>query len=112
LNDRFWRKADIGLTRLEWPLLGAKRTLHLGFVGYSAAQLAQRWGETSHHIRRLCASGELQSLRLGTLIRISAEEVARIENPPALTTKPPAFEIGHVIGDLPLSAWDDVRKRP
>jgi len=93
-------------------VLGAKRTLHIGFAGYSAAQLAQRWGETSHQIRRLCAPRELQSLRLGTLIRIFAEEVARIENPPALTTKPPAVEIGYVIGDLPLSAWDDVRKRP
>lgn len=50
-------------------------------AAYSAASLAQRWGVSAHHIRKLCASGALQSFRLGTLIRIAAAEVARVVAP-------------------------------
>lgn len=64
---------------------------------YSAASLAKRWDCTPHHIRRLCASGELKFFRLGSLIRISAEEVARIENPPAPATEPPRLKIEPII---------------
>lgn len=48
-------------------------------AAYSAASLARRWGVSAHHIRKLCAAGDLQYFRLGSLIRIAAAEVARIE---------------------------------
>lgn len=50
---------------------------------YSIAQLAERWGCSDSMIRKLINLGELQSFRIGALIRISAAEVERYEKCPA-----------------------------
>lgn len=52
---------------------------------YSVPQLAERWGCSDSMIRKLINQGELQSFRIGTLIRIAAAEVARFEAQPAPT---------------------------
>lgn len=46
---------------------------------YSIAQLADRWGCSDSMIRKLINQGQLQTFRIGTLFRIAAAEVARIE---------------------------------
>ena len=46
---------------------------------YTVATLADAWGCSEGLIRKLIASGELGCFRLGTLIRIPAEEVARFQ---------------------------------
>lgn len=48
-------------------------------AAYSAAGLASRWGCSPGHIYGMVRGGELTSFRIGTLIRIAAQEVARIE---------------------------------
>src|SRR3546814_3889152 len=45
---------------------------------YSVPQLAERWGCSDSMIRKLINEGELQSFRIGVLIRISAAEVEKI----------------------------------
>lgn len=46
---------------------------------YTVASLAREWQCSEGVIRKAIASGELGCFRLGTLIRIPAEEVARFE---------------------------------
>jgi excisionase family DNA binding protein len=46
---------------------------------FTVASLADRWECSTSLVRKLIANGELSSFRLGTLIRISAEEVGRFE---------------------------------
>src|SRR3546814_3671111 len=53
---------------------------------YSVPQLAERWGCSDSMIRKLINEGELQSFRIGVLIRISAAEVERYEKCPAEPT--------------------------
>src|SRR3546814_5709674 len=55
---------------------------------YSVPQLAERWGCSDSMIRKLINEGELQSFRIGVLIRISAAEVERYEKCPAEPTSP------------------------
>lgn len=55
---------------------------------YSIAQLADRWGCSDSMIRKLIGQGELNSFRIGTLIRITAAEVERFEKTPAPATLP------------------------
>ena len=47
---------------------------------YTVASLAREWRCSEGVIRKLLASGQLGCFRLGTLIRIPAEEVARFQN--------------------------------
>lgn len=46
---------------------------------YTVASLAQEWECSEGVIRKLVASGALGSFRIGTLIRIPADEVQRFE---------------------------------
>jgi excisionase family DNA binding protein len=46
---------------------------------YTVASLAQEWECSEGVIRKLVASGALGSFRIGSLIRIPAEEVKRFE---------------------------------
>jgi excisionase family DNA binding protein len=46
---------------------------------YTVASLAEAWGCSEGVIRKAIANGELGCFRLGTLIRIPAEEVRRFE---------------------------------
>lgn len=46
---------------------------------YSVPQLADRWGCSGSMVRKLINQGDLQSFRIGALIRISASEVERYE---------------------------------
>lgn len=46
---------------------------------YTVASLAQEWECSEGVIRKLVASGSLRSFRIGTLIRIPADEVERFE---------------------------------
>src|SRR3546814_20892325 len=55
---------------------------------YSVPQLAERWGCSDSMIRKLINEGELQSFRIGWLIRIRAAEAERYEKCPAETTIP------------------------
>ena len=48
---------------------------------YTVATLAQRWACSEGTIRNMIRRGELAHIRLGTLIRIPASEVERIECP-------------------------------
>ena len=64
---------------------------------YSVPQLAERWGCSDSMIRKLINLGELQSFRIGALIRISAAEVERYEKCPAEPTSPiPSSDSGEV----------------
>lgn len=49
-------------------------------IAYTVASLAEAWQCSEGVIRKLVASGALGCFRLGTLIRIPAEEVARFQN--------------------------------
>ncbi|MBL9070462.1 MAG: helix-turn-helix domain-containing protein [Sphingopyxis sp.] len=49
---------------------------------YSIAQLADRWGCSDSMIRKLINQGQLQTFRIGALIRVSAAEVERYEKCP------------------------------
>lgn len=57
---------------------------------YSVPQLAMRWGCSQGLIRKMIDDGRLQSFRLGTLIRISATEVEKIECQNLTTDQPTA----------------------
>ncbi|MFD2235949.1 helix-turn-helix domain-containing protein [Aureimonas populi] len=47
---------------------------------YTPETLAERWGCSARHIRRMCKSGELPSFRLGgRLLRIRADDVDSFE---------------------------------
>ncbi len=46
---------------------------------YTVPTLAQRWECSEGLVRKMIERGELSSFRLGTLIRIPASEVAKIE---------------------------------
>lgn len=46
---------------------------------YSPETLAERWGCSAEKIRQMCRRGEIESFKLGKLIRIPAAEVERIE---------------------------------
>ena len=46
---------------------------------YTVAQLAERWSCSDGTIYGLIRSGDLRSFRIGTLIRVSADEVERVE---------------------------------
>lgn len=48
-------------------------------AAYSVAQLSKRWGVSDGHLYHLIKSGDLPSFKIGTLIRVKAEEVERIE---------------------------------
>lgn len=48
-------------------------------AAFSVAQLADRWGCSTGHIYSLVKQERLRFFRIGTLIRVSAEEVERIE---------------------------------
>lgn len=50
-----------------------------GLRAYTVASLADAWGCSEGVIRKAIANGELGCFRLGTLIRIPAEEVRRFE---------------------------------
>jgi excisionase family DNA binding protein len=65
---------------------------------YSIAQLADRWGCSDSMIRKLINQGELQTFRIGALIRISAAEVERYEKCPAEPTSPiPSNDSGEAL---------------
>ena len=49
---------------------------------YSIAQLADRWGCSDSMVRKLINQGQLQTFRIGALIRVSAAEVERYEKCP------------------------------
>lgn len=49
-------------------------------TAYTVASLAQEWQCSEGVVRKLIANGELGCFRLGVLIRIPAEEVARFQN--------------------------------
>lgn len=57
---------------------------------YTVASLAKAWSCSEGVIRKAIASGDLHCFRLGTLIRIPAEEVARFEcqNTPSNDSEP------------------------
>lgn len=46
---------------------------------YSPETLGERWSCSSETIRKMYHAGKLRGFRLGKLIRITADEVARIE---------------------------------
>ena len=62
---------------------------------YSPQTLAERWGCGESTVRNLIRRNELATFRIGTLIRISADEVERFE---CQTTRCSGSE-----GDMPLS---------
>jgi len=47
---------------------------------YTPESLAERWQCSAAHVRAMIRRGELIHFRLGKLLRISAEEVARCES--------------------------------
>jgi excisionase family DNA binding protein len=49
-------------------------------AAYRVAGLADRWDCSDGHIYGLIRSGKLKAFNVGTLVRISAAEVARVEN--------------------------------
>lgn len=57
---------------------------------YRPADLAERWGVSLPHVHNLIRKGELRAFRIGTLYRISAHEVERVETPPPIVEQPPA----------------------
>ncbi|PQM29633.1 hypothetical protein CVO77_00430 [Sphingopyxis lindanitolerans] len=61
---------------------------------YSIAQLADRWGCSDSMIRKLVNQGELQTFRIGALIRVSAAEVERYEKCPAEPSPIPSSDSG------------------
>ncbi|OQW71093.1 MAG: hypothetical protein BVN33_16685 [Proteobacteria bacterium ST_bin13] len=48
-------------------------------IPFTPETLADRWGCSAEHIRRMYHDGEIAAFRLGKLIRITAMEVERIE---------------------------------
>lgn len=46
---------------------------------YSPETLAERWQCSAEKVRQMCRNGSLAYFRLGKLMRVPAEEVARIE---------------------------------
>lgn len=58
-----------------------------GAVTYTVASLAREWDVSEGLIRKLIANGELGCFRLGTLIRIPAEEVARFQTIPSSVSR-------------------------
>src|SRR4051812_10613565 len=46
---------------------------------FRPADLAIRWGVSTGHLHNMIRKGELRAFRIGTLYRISADEVDRIE---------------------------------
>jgi excisionase family DNA binding protein len=49
-------------------------------AAYRVAGLAERWECSDSHIYGLIRSGQLKAFNIGKLVRISAAEVARVEN--------------------------------
>ena len=69
-------------------------------------QVAERWSCSPRHVRRLCLSGELAAMRLGTDWRISvaaveAHEAGQTSQPAADTTGTAASETGAPVFELP-----------
>lgn len=48
---------------------------------FTVRSLAAHWGCSEGAVRKMVATGEIASFRIGTLIRIRAEEVARFDPP-------------------------------
>lgn len=48
-------------------------------AAFSAASLARRWGCSTRHIYNLIDQGTVRPFKIGNLYRVSAAEVARIE---------------------------------
>lgn len=48
-------------------------------AAHRVADLAERWSCSAGHIYGMIHSGKLRSFKIGTLLRISADEVNRIE---------------------------------
>jgi excisionase family DNA binding protein len=53
---------------------------------FTVDSLAERWGCSPGAIRNRIRTGEIQSFRIGTLIRIPANEVERVECPNILSS--------------------------
>lgn len=67
-------KLDTAMTSAEYTATAEGRT-----TAFRPAEIAARWGCSRAHVYHLIERGELKSFRAGTLIRIPAGEVARIE---------------------------------
>ena len=77
---------------------------------YSVPRLAERWGCSDSLVRKLIYSGDLQSFRIGNLIRVPAAEVERYEAipaapeteaPPISTSPPTAPAVGAIKRNIP-----------
>ncbi len=78
----------------RWPRMMRRRTAAEP-LAYTVADLADRWQCGESTVRNLIRRNELATFRIGTLIRISAEEVERFE---CQTTQSKGSG-----GDMPLS---------
>lgn len=69
-------------------------------------EVAERWGCSARHVRRLCASGELRAMRLGleswriSLEAVEAYELTRTSGQAMTPTEPTAEPIRPVFGVL------------
>jgi excisionase family DNA binding protein len=57
----------------------------------TVAQTAKRLGVTRKTIYEMCQGGRLRSFRLGRVLRVPAEEIARVENKSAARGPVPRF---------------------
>lgn len=74
------RVEALGRTRSEQAqTYGDDTALPVGAPPFSVRSLAARWGCSDGAVRNLIRNGTLSHFRIGDLIRISAEEVARFE---------------------------------
>ncbi len=78
---------------------------------WTVPNLALRWACSEGLIRKMIEKGELRSFRLGVLIRIPADEVARIEcqNP---TLSSVSEEGSHLSTETPRERAGDERSMP
>jgi len=86
--DEFCRAVAVEPTKPEHALVAHSAHAHEANPSeaqpeppaYSVAMLAERWGCSGALIRKMIKQGKLEKVQFGSLIRISAAEVARFES--------------------------------
>ena len=56
-------------------------------TAYTVEQLAERWQCTANHLYTMLREGVLTGFRIGSMVRVSADEVRRIEETPYTVNK-------------------------
>jgi hypothetical protein len=74
--ERIEAESTLGSTGETGPLVSQESRIERAF---STTMLAAHWGCSPAHIRGMISRGELESFRIGTMIRIPAKEVARLD---------------------------------